>query len=283
VAKPAWRSLRGVAQGRLRAARLDAHYAVQWLARAARAFVPPRPDDGHTNLGWDGALDGLATHPLVGELRLGLRIPDLTLLLLGGAEAQPSFPLDRRTDADARRWLGAQLAACGLDAAKLDAPAPYAMPDHPLAHGGAYAAGALADALTELTAWFASASMSLGALYERMIGRGLKASPLRCWPHHFDIATLTLVEGGEAEHAPSVNAGFSPGDEHYAEPYFYVRPYPYPEPAKLPPLPEVGHWHVKGFTAAIAPASRILPAEDCQATADEFLDAAITAAIEVLR
>jgi hypothetical protein len=283
VAKPAWRSLRGVEQDRLRAARLDAHYAVQWLARAARAFVPPRPDDGHTNLDWDGALDGLATHALTDHLRLGVRIGDLTLLLLGGAAAQPSFPLDGRNDADARRWLGAQLAACGLDAAKLDPPAPYAMPDHALAHGGAYAAGALADALTELTAWFANASMSLGALHERMIGRGLKASPLRCWPHHFDIATLTLVEGGEAEHAPSVNAGFSPGDEHYEEPYFYVSPHPYPDSAGLPPLPALGHWHVQRFTAAIAPASRILASKDRQTAADEFLDAAVAAAIDLLR
>jgi hypothetical protein len=283
VAKPAWRPLRGVAEARLRAARLEAHYAVQWLARTARAFVPPRPDDGHTNLGWDGVLDGLATHPLTGELRLGLRISDLTLLLVGGAGGQQSFPLGGRTDADARRWLGAQLAACGLDAAKLDAPAPYAMPDHALAHGGAYRAGALADPLTELTAWFASASMSLGALHERMIGRGLKASPLRCWPHHFDIATLTLVEGDAAEHAPSVNAGFSPGDEHYAEPYFYVSPHPYPDSAGLPPLPALGHWHVQRFTAAIAPASRILASKDRQTAADEFLDAAVAAAIDLLR
>jgi hypothetical protein len=283
VAKPAWRSLRGLEQDRLRAARIEAHYAVQWLARAARAFVPPRPDDGHTNLDWDGALDGFLTHPLIDDVRLGLSIADLTLVLRDEQSGAEYFVLDTRTDADARRWLGAQLAACGLDAAKLDPPAPYAMPDHALAHGGTYAAGALADALTELTAWFANASMSLGALDERMTGRGLKASPLRCWPHHFDIATLTLVEGGEAEHAPSVNAGFSPGDEHYAEPYFYVSPYPYPEPAKLPPLPEVGHWHVKGFTAAIAPASCILPAKDCQAAAGEFLDAAVAAAIDLLR
>src|SRR5262249_7419760 len=38
--------------------RLQAHHAVQWLARAARAYIPPQPDDEHTNLGWDGALGG---------------------------------------------------------------------------------------------------------------------------------------------------------------------------------------------------------------------------------
>src|SRR5215472_15715998 len=59
-----WKPLHGVDQRRLSEARLQAHYAVQWLARAARAYVPPQPDDGHTNLGWDGALRGFTTHPL---------------------------------------------------------------------------------------------------------------------------------------------------------------------------------------------------------------------------
>ena len=43
-----WVPLRGIDQRRLSEARLQAHYAVQWLARAARAYVPPQPDDEHT-------------------------------------------------------------------------------------------------------------------------------------------------------------------------------------------------------------------------------------------
>src|SRR5438105_12514767 len=46
-----WRPVGGVDSGRLREARLQAHHAAQWLARAARALVPPQPDDGHTSLG----------------------------------------------------------------------------------------------------------------------------------------------------------------------------------------------------------------------------------------
>jgi hypothetical protein len=46
-----WRPLQVSDQQRLSMARLQAHHAAQWLARAARAYVPPQPDDGHTNLG----------------------------------------------------------------------------------------------------------------------------------------------------------------------------------------------------------------------------------------
>ena len=72
-------ALRGVAPSRLSAARLQAHHAVQWLARGARAYVVPQPDDTHTNLGWDDAFGGLVTHPSPHGGRLGLRLADLTL------------------------------------------------------------------------------------------------------------------------------------------------------------------------------------------------------------
>ena len=281
MARAVWRPIRGVDLGRLREARLEAHHAVQWLARAARAFVPPQPDDSHTNLGWDDALDGFTTHPLPGDLRLGLYMPPLTLVLMG-TSAQQRFALDGRSDADARRWLGERLAAHGFDARALDAKAPYEIPDHPVTRGAAYDAGGLADALTESAAWFANANASLEKSRHQMTARGLAPSPVRTWPHHFDMATLTALEAGSVEHARSVNAGFSPGDEHYNEPYFYVSPYPYPDPAELPPLPALGHWHMHGFTAAIAPASRILEAKDRQTAAEAFLAAAVDAAITAL-
>jgi hypothetical protein len=105
-----WRPLRGNDQHRLSAARLQAHHAVQWLARAARAYVPPQPDDGHTNLGWDGTFDGFTTHQLKNGMHLGLKIADLTLVLHGGdgtARVQ-TFSLNGRTEAQARQWLGEQ-------------------------------------------------------------------------------------------------------------------------------------------------------------------------------
>ena len=281
MARAVWRPIRDLNAGRLREARLQAHHAMQWLARAVRAFVPSQPDDSHTNLGWDDALDGFTTHSLPGDPRLGLHVPLLTLVL-GGTSAQQRFALDGHTDADARRWLGERLAAHGLDALALDAKAPYEIPDHPVARGAAYGAGGSADALPELAAWFANAYASLEKSRRQMSARGLAPSPVRIWPHHFDMASLTVLDAGSAEHARSVNAGFSPGDEHYRQPYFYVSPYPYPDPAKLPPLPALGHWHVHGFTAAIAPASRILAVTGQQAAAEAFLAAAVDAAITAL-
>jgi hypothetical protein len=42
-----WRLLKGIDLRRLVEARLQAHYAIQGLARIARACISQQPDDGH--------------------------------------------------------------------------------------------------------------------------------------------------------------------------------------------------------------------------------------------
>ena len=279
-----WMPLRGIDQGRLSEARLQAHYAVQWLGRAARAYVPPQPDDEHTNLGWDGALDGFTTHPLKDGAWLSLKITDLTLALhVGEGRTQvQSFSLDGRSDAQARQWLSEQLGARGLDAHALDAPSPYEMPAHAISQGAAYGPAGLSDALDELAAWFGNAALLIGSIQRQMIGRKLAASPARCWPHHFDLATLTTLPARSPDATRYVGAGLSPGDEYYDEPYVYVSVYPEPDPAALTRLPTLGHWHLRDFVAAVATAHKILAAKNPQAETDEFLRAAVDGAIKIL-
>ena len=277
-----WMPLRGIDQRRLSEARLQAHYAVQWLGRAARAYVPPQPDDEHTNLGWDGALDGFTTHPLKDGAWLSLKITDLTLALhVGEGRTQvQSFSLDGRSDAQARQWLSEQLGARGLDAHALDAPSPYEMPAHAVSQGAAYGPAGLRNALAELAAWFGNAALLIGSIQRQMIGRKLAASPARCWPHHFDLATLTTLPARSPDATRYVGAGLSPGDEYYDEPYFYVSVYPEPDPAALPSLPILGHWHLCDFMAAVATARKIVAAKKQQAETDDFLRAAVDGAIK---
>ena len=278
-----WRPLGVVDLRSLSEARLQTHYAVQWLACAARAYVPARPDDSHTNLGWNDAINGLATHPLPGGKRLGISIAALALVVVGEDGApRAALALPGRTESDVRTWLGEQLKESNLDPVRLDAPSPWEMPAHPIAGGAAYDGAALAEARVELAAWFANADRSLARVRSEYTARHTAVSPVRCWPHHFDIATLISLEGGDPEHARSVNAGLSPGDGSYDEPYFYVSPWPYPDVAKLPPLPSPGHWHTEGFLAAVAPATRIVAARPSQKAAEAFLQAAVAAAIKSL-
>jgi hypothetical protein len=271
-----WRPLHAVDRARFAAARLQAHHATQWLARAARAYVPARPDDSHTSLGWDDAFGGLMSHPLPDGTRLGVRIADLTLALCDPAAParQDVFPLKGRCDPDACAWLMGHAGMHNLDPAALDIPLPYMLPDRQ--NGGTYTVDA--EALGLLAAWFSNADAALCAVRDAIIARKLDAPPVRCWPHHFDLDTLVTVAPGR-----TTGVGFEPGDDSYDEPYFYVSIYPAPDVGRLPALPPIGHWHTTNFTAAVATAQRIVAAEDQGAAVAAFLRAATEATIAALK
>ena len=271
-----WRHLRGVDRGALREARLQAHYAAQWLARFARAYVSPEPDDGHTSFGWDDALDGFTTHPSSNGTRLSLKIADLTLAVHDGQ----SISLNGRTDAEMRQWLGGELATRGLDPVALDALSPYDMPAHAHAHGACYDAAGSADGLTELAAWYANANLSIGRVRKQMM-HGV-TSEVCCWPHHFDLAALTMLPKRGADADRYLGAGLSPGDHYYDEPYFYVSVHPKPDPTMLPTLPMIGHWHTHEFVAAISPAHKIVVEKNQVAAADEFLRHSVALVLDIL-
>ncbi len=278
MSKLDWHPLRGIDQGRLGEARLQAHYAAQWLARTARGYIPPRPDDSHTNLGWDETLGGMTTHALKNGACLGLKFSELTLVLQDGGKPAQTLQLDGCADADARVWLGGLMSAKGFDAKALDAASPYEMPAHAIATGARYTHKALADALGELAAWYANANGALGGLQKELAARKLDAPVVRCWPHHFDLDTLISLGNDR-----SVGVGFSPGDEYYHEPYFYISVYPEPDAAALASLPAIGHWHKQDFTAAVATAGKIVKAADQKAETGAFLRAAVECALKALR
>jgi hypothetical protein len=268
---------------RLREARLQAHYAAQWLGRAGGAFIASQPDYSHTSMNWNDALAGFTTNAMKDETRLGLRIVDLTFVFLNEAGKQTSaYPLNARTDQELHQWLDEQFAARDMDARLLDKTSPYEISAHMVAKGAPYSIVEISAPLHELASWFADAHSALDGIRKQMTGRSFLVSPVRGWPHHFDLATLISLDEAMGEHGRSVNVGLSPGDEYYDEPYFYVTPYPHPHPAKLPALPKLGHWHTRDFTAAIAPASRIVKAKNRKAETDDFLLAAVGDAIKIL-
>jgi len=279
-----WRPLHAIDKARLSEARLQAHYAAQWLARFARAYVPHQPDDGHTCLIWDRAIEGFKTQPSKIGMRLSLQVSNLTLALIngGGPATAQSIVLSGRTDAEVRKWLGSHLNKINVNPRDLDAPSPYKISAHTNAKGAPYNAVASADALTELAVWFANAEILLSQIQRQLTERKLMASPVCCWPHHFDLATLATLPKHAADATGYVGIGLSPGDNYYDEPYFYVSVYPKPDPTMLPTLPMFGHWHTHEFMAAVALAHKVLAAKDQKTETVEFLRCAVDTAFKIL-
>ncbi|HEY5091091.1 MAG TPA: hypothetical protein VIK30_14025, partial [Polyangia bacterium] len=246
-------------------ARAAAHWAAQIVAAAGWTLAAPKPDHSHGALEWVGpaaGLLGVEVNRGGRTARAGLRLRDLTLLALSGdSAARNELPLTGQTLDTGLTWLGGALARIlGDDLPRLERPS-HELPVDPIGDGASFGRPETV-ALEELGAWFSSADRVLRAIAASTAG----ASPVRCWPHHFDIATLIRRDGADAptEITRSIGVGLSPGNGSYAEPYWYVTPWPTPARRETPPLPH-GHWHTQGWFGAVLPATAFVAGEGAAA------------------
>jgi hypothetical protein len=256
-----WSKLGRTPPAGLSVARNLAHHAVQWPAKAACANLKAVPDDSHSAFSWEASHAALLTQGLPakgGEVRTGVRIPRLELIITRGDNVLDAYQLGGKTDAQAGAWLDSKLRVMGLKPAG-DMRLPYELPAHPLG-GGAHQLAMLGRELGELARWFGGAADALEEFKAKL--SGVSASPVLCWPHHFDIATLVSLEDGTPANARSIGVGASPGDEYYAQPYFYISPYPRFDGEKLPDPPAPGRWHTEGFFGAVLTGDEVLAMKD---------------------
>lgn len=252
-----WQALGAAEPGALVDARHQLHHAVQVIVAASISYLTARPDDSHTSLEWVPELQGLVTRALPGSdgLRFGLRPGDLTLFATGARTfVHSSFALHGRTGADALDWLRGELREAGFDLERLTTNKHYAIPSHPVAHGAAFDAAPV-ESFTELARCYQDGWIVASRVSREHAG----ASEPRGWPHHFDLATLVSLPLASRGTPRTIGVGLSPGDASYAEPYFYVAPYPRPPREALPPL-GIGHWHTDDWIGAVLTASNVAQA-----------------------
>lgn len=256
-------------------ARLQVHWAAQVIAAAGAAHVAARPDDSHRNLEWLPELGVFAGNAATEDpsFRLALSPYTVELFLLDDeGEEDLSIGLGGESLDSALRWAESAISDyTGRAVRTLERP-EYELPDHPVAHSGEFMA---ADAdLNAVQAWYANAYLALSELTDSIEG----AAPVRCWPHHFDIATLITLPGSDGK---SVGVGMTPGDGSYADPYWYVSPWPYPETRDLPEL-AAGHWHTEGWIGAVLEADELVAASDQHELLTSFLQNAVAVSRSLL-
>lgn len=269
--------VRSVAPAQLAEVRSLAHRAAQHVTRAARANLTAVPDDSHSNLAWvedRGALVSQALTTSQGAVRIALSISEFELIVLRGGGEEARCRLEGMQDQDVGVWLDGQLVADGLQPAS-PVSLPYGLPAD-VAQIDAYALDGLGDRISALAAWYSLAAGTFSAFAAGCRDITPGPSPVRCWPHHFDIATYLSLEEGDFETAKGIGIGLSPGDESYGEPYVYVNPWPHMDAGALPPAPAPGHWHVEGFVGAIATTTEILTLSDIPGGLSQFVEEAVS-------
>ena len=265
-----WSTLGQEAPTALVRARHLAHHAAQWPAKAARANLEAAPDGSNEALSWDEQRAALMSQPLTAagaEVRLGLRIAALELVVVRGSAELDTYSLEGRSDAMIGVWFDSALRALRLAPAS-DCALAHAVPYHPATKRSAQVRSADASALEELARWYAAAAEAL----DEVAARAADASPVRCSLRHFTIAT-EVTPGGTDASARRLRIGLSPGDAHYAQPYAYVTGWPHLNATELPALAAPARWHTEGFIAAVIPAEEILLLDDRRQKLVDWLDA----------
>lgn len=228
----------------LREGRVQLHWAAQALGALGAALRPRQADASHTTLeiqsgrlhvtarGIDASLDGSGA-----------------LSIARGGNAR-TLPLPGCTLDDVLGELQQALKMLAVRDPEPIARLEHELPEHPIGAGEPF--GAFPIESDVILRWLAFGWRELSQLEGR---RGL--GPLRVWPHHFDAARLWKL--GSTQSGPALGFGFSPGDDAYQEPYFYVSVWPHPDAdAHLPDLSNDAHWHREGWTGAVLLGARVI-------------------------
>ncbi len=238
--------------------RILAHHALQIVAAVGYSWIPPAEDWSHTSSTWSERHAALVSQSLRDGRRVAVQIETLTLLLLDvNMEVIETMPLEQHTLDEGYDWLVETLRKHDtIDDLPLVRP-DHDLPTHAVYNGAPFVIDD-ADGLRELASWYSHAWRQL----EGWRSSTPDASEVRCWPHHFDIASLAILDRQlPSEQQRSIGVGLSPGDDATPNPYWYVNVWPYPPTDDLPPL-AVGSWKTEGWVGALLDANEINAIDD---------------------
>ena len=261
--------------------RLQLHYAIQFAAAVGNFLTESKPDASHASLTWNSELNLFVSGIVATKkpFQVALEPVSLTSIILDTqGKKLAEFSLGKKTMEQGMNWLKREIASLGADGEKLTFVSyPDDFPDHPLARGTPFNETQEVQR-QELTAYYANTNLLLQEIVSTTEG----ASPIRIWPHHFDLATLISLPYTQKGEAMSIGVGLSPGDSSYDQPYWYVTPWPYPDPANLPELDGGGSWHTQDWVGAILSASQLSQGDEQQAQVKAFLQSAVKALLALL-
>ena len=219
------------------------HLAAQYLAMAAKSFLPHQEDDSHTNLGFDAKSLSIFSHPLTSESnRLVLHL-EAGILELENTNLF-RIPLDRNNHADINLKLKELFKTAGLQK-------DYQFDMHYELPFGAenYSFNWVPDPFmaglrTQAHSLLEEVSRTLGFCQE-----------IRIWPHHFDSGAF-----GPCDQVPGLyfGIGLAIPDDVVDSHYYYLSAY-FNGKALDPPTNQAlskGNWshlHFKGAYLAVFP------------------------------
>jgi len=256
-------------------AKLNLHYCALILASTAHSLIEHKDDDSHTCLYFNKSLNGFKTDLLFDDYQVAIQINSLTLLISKGSDTIEELSLGGKTLADAFNWLNDKFKSIKADTAVITQRTYDDFPQHEIGSNGSFDS-AIHGGLSQLGSQYYLAF----ELLSEISSAHKEASIVQTWPHHFDMATLLTFNTGDTKY---IGAGFSPGDVHIKQPYYYVNPFPFPEKNKLQELDSLGEWYTRGFNGIVLPYDKIETVPDKAIEIKKYLNNSIAVCKNILQ
>lgn len=273
-----WTNIEKIPSQTLTNNRKSIHQAVQLVSAFARNILEPDPTDGRSSLIWNNDFHGLVSVPLETgtAISIGISFTAFELLILENGKASKKFSLEGSSVNKGLEWLKTELKSIDIASEKINLTLPYEIEDYD------YDSELLVDS-SALEA-FAALYGNTANILDGIVKKWSKAFDIRCWPHHFDIATLIPIEeDNKGEMTKSIGVGLSPGDDQINEPYIYVNVWPQIDfellsSSKL----SAGNWNKEGWSGSVLNYSDFING-DQQKIQEQFISEAFEAILNALK
>ena len=207
-----------------RNARVEAHNALFWMARASHSFLDPTLGNSHLSLFWNEDNCDFRTRLLVDGCQIGLHLPDLELYFCDHGEKVPhSFWLDDRTPAFVEAWYLVELLHRGIEQEKFSTALPFESPDMLMGDTEDHNASLFKTELTAMSECLSGAINILKIVADQLARhKDFANNPgqITLEPQSFTLMTRADLS---TSHDKTVLVGFSVGDHLRPAPFFFSK------------------------------------------------------------
>lgn len=221
MATTEWPKFNEIENGKLSAARRQAHNAVHWLVRFANSFIEPEDGNGHTRLLWNARDGVIQTQPFLDDYSVELRVGPLEMQFREGDKPVPhTLDFEERTPAHIEAWVLVELLHRGIDRSRYSKSLPYNANDLMTGDSEDFEAEAYRHELKILDQSFRAGTSVIQAVRQSLNSGAAADAQLLVWPEPFQIGFEVDLPPGSG--AKRMRIGVAPGDGVRAEPYFFV-------------------------------------------------------------
>ena len=207
-----------------RNARVEAHNALFWMARASHSFLQPTPENTHLYLSFDSESVDFRTQIFGDDIQIGLNLCELELYFCEKKEKAPhSFWLDEKTPAFVEAWYLVELLHRGLDPEFFSTSLPFHSKDMVMGDTQDHNASLYKTELLALT----TCIMNTIPILEQLTHQLIKNNKIPDVPHKIALEpeTFTLFFSGilSGESNQKITAGLSAGDNLRQAPFLFTK------------------------------------------------------------